>query len=52
MPAHQTQNLIEMIAQRYAVGVPAGTLVKSGDYLMIRPEHVMTHDNTAAVIPK
>jgi D-alanyl-D-alanine dipeptidase len=26
--------------------------VRAGDYLSIRPAHVMTHDNTAAVIPK
>ena len=46
------QNLIEMIAQRYAVGLPAGAKVRSGDFLSIRPAHVMTHDNTGAVIPK
>jgi len=26
--------------------------VHSGDYVMIRPKHVLTHDNTGAVIPK
>ncbi|KAF7330338.1 DUF917-domain-containing protein [Mycena venus] len=26
--------------------------VKAGDYVMIRPEHVMTHDNTGPVISK
>jgi homoaconitate hydratase len=26
--------------------------VQSGDYVVIQPAHVMTHDNTAAVIPK
>jgi homoaconitate hydratase len=46
------QNLIEKIAQNFAVGLPAGHVVQSGDYLSIRPAHVMTHDNTAAVIPK
>jgi homoaconitate hydratase len=46
------QNLIEKIAQRYAVGLEKGHLVSSGDYLSIRPAHVMTHDNTGAVIPK
>jgi len=46
------QNLVEKIAQRYAVGLEAGHEVRAGDFLSIRPAHVMTHDNTGAVIPK
>jgi homoaconitate hydratase len=46
------QNLVEKIAQRFAVGLDAGHVVRSGDYLSIRPAHVMTHDNTGAVISK
>ncbi|MCZ7555817.1 MAG: homoaconitase [Bacteroidia bacterium] len=46
------QNLIEAIAQRYAVGLEAGQTIHSGDYIYIQPAHVMTHDNTGAVIPK
>ena len=46
------QNLVEKIAQRFAVGVEEGHTVRSGDFVSIRPAHVMTHDNTAAVIPK
>ena len=46
------QNLIEKIAQAFAVGLPSDAEVHAGDYLSIRPAHVMTHDNTAAVIPK
>lgn len=46
------QNLIEKIAQKYAVGLETGHIVKAGDYLSISPAHVMTHDNTGAVIPK
>ncbi len=46
------QNLIEAIAQRYAVGLEHGHVVRSGDYIYIQPAHVMTHDNTGAVIPK
>lgn len=46
------QNLIEKIAQRYAVGLESGQIVRSGDYLSVKPAHVMTHDNTGAVIPK
>ncbi|KAI8098701.1 uncharacterized protein BX664DRAFT_5315 [Halteromyces radiatus] len=50
--AKDTQNLIEKIVQKYALDLPAGKLVKSGDYVSIRPHHVLTHDNTGAVIPK
>ncbi len=44
--------LVEKIAQRFAVGLPEGQTVCAGDFLSIKPAHVMTHDNTAAVIPK
>jgi homoaconitate hydratase len=44
------QTMTEKIAQRYAVG--ARGAVRSGDYLAIRPKHVMSHDNTGAIIPK
>ena len=46
------QNRIEKICQKYAVGLETGQKVKSGDYISIKPQHVMTHDNTGAVIPK
>ena len=46
------QNLVEKIAQKFAVGLDKGHVVRAGDYLSIRPAHVMTHDNTGAVIPK
>lgn len=46
------QTIIEKVVQRYTVGLPAGKVVKSGDYVMIQPEHVMTHDNTGPVISK
>ncbi|MCH9028028.1 MAG: homoaconitase [Bacteroidetes bacterium] len=46
------QTLIEKIAQKYSVGLPANHKVHSGDYIMIHPAFVMTHDNTGAVIPK
>ncbi|MBU0983699.1 MAG: homoaconitase, partial [candidate division Zixibacteria bacterium] len=46
------QNLVEKIAQQFAVGLDDGHIVKSGDYLSVRPAHVMTHDNSGAVIPK
>jgi len=44
--------LVEKIAARHADGLAPGTEVRSGDFVSIRPRHVMTHDNTGAVIPK
>ena len=44
--------LVEKIAGRHADGLPPSTVVRSGDFVSIRPRHVMTHDNTGAVIPK
>ncbi|MBL0176776.1 MAG: homoaconitase [Ignavibacteria bacterium] len=46
------QNLIEKIAQKFAADLADGHEVHSGDYITIQPAHVMTHDNTGAVIPK
>src|SRR5205809_395222 len=43
---------VEKIAARHADGLPPGTVVRAGDFVSIRPRHVMTHDNTGAVIPK
>src|SRR4051812_43934353 len=47
-----SQSLVEKIATRYAVGLAPNQLVRSGDFVTIKPKHVMTHDNTGAVIPK
>ena len=44
--------LVEKIASRHADGLAPGAVVRSGDFISIRPRHVMTHDNTGAVIPK
>jgi homoaconitate hydratase len=44
--------LVEKIAARHADGLAPDTVVRAGDFISIRPRHVMTHDNTAAVIPK
>jgi len=46
------QNLIERIVQRFADGLDEGQLVGAGDYVSIRPAHVLTHDNTSAVMGK
>ena len=44
--------LVEKIAARHADGLAPGAVVRAGDFVSIRPRHVMTHDNTGAVIPK
>src|SRR5213595_322660 len=44
--------LVEKIAARHADELAPGTAVHAGDFISIRPRHVMTHDNTGAVIPK
>jgi homoaconitate hydratase len=44
--------LVEKIAARHADGLRPGAVVRAGDFISIRPRHVMTHDNTGAVIPK
>ncbi|KAF4343481.1 homoaconitase mitochondrial [Fusarium beomiforme] len=46
------QTLVEKIAQRYAVGLPAGKKIRAGDYISLKPHKVMTHDNSAAVLSK
>jgi len=47
-----SQNLIEKIAQKYAVGLEPGQKIYSGDYIAIQPAHILTHDNTGAVMGK
>jgi homoaconitate hydratase len=47
-----SQTLIEKIAQKYAAGLDPKHEVHAGNYIMIQPAYVMTHDNTGAVIPK
>src|SRR5436305_576505 len=44
--------LVEKIAARHAGGLAPNAVVRAGDFISIRPRHVMTHDNTGAVIPK
>ena len=46
------QTLAEKIVTRHAVGLKPGQAVHAGDFVTIRPKHVMTHDNTSAVISK
>ncbi|SVC91708.1 uncharacterized protein METZ01_LOCUS344562, partial [marine metagenome] len=46
------QTFIEKIVQKHAFGLKPGHVVQSGDFISIQPSHVMTHDNTGAVIGK
>lgn len=46
------QTVIEKVVQKYAVGLAPQRTVRAVDYVMIRPQHVMTHDNTGPVISK
>lgn len=46
------QTLVEKIVERYAVGLRPGQKVRSQDFVSVKPQQVMTHDNTGAVIPK
>src|SRR5947199_9743365 len=43
---------VEKIAARHADGLAPNAVVRAGDFISIRPRHVMTNDNTGAVIPK
>ncbi len=49
---HPPQNRIEKIVQRYCVGLEENQFVYCGDFVAIRPEHILTHDNTGAVMKK
>jgi homoaconitate hydratase len=46
------QTLTEKIAQKYAVGLPPGKVVKTGDFVTIAPAHCMSHDNSAPIAKK
>jgi homoaconitate hydratase len=46
------QTIVEKIATAHAVGLKPGTKIYAGDFITCRPKHIMTHDNTSAVIGK
>ena len=46
------QTVVEKISQHHMTSGPEGRRLRAGDFLAIRPRHVMTHDNTAPVIKK
>ncbi|PWY86836.1 homoaconitase [Aspergillus heteromorphus CBS 117.55] len=52
LPPSGKQTLTEKIVQRYAVGLPEGKLVRSGDYISLAPQYCMTHDNSWPVALK
>jgi homoaconitate hydratase len=45
------QTVVEKIAQRHMTAGP-NRAIRTGDVVSLRPRHVMTHDNTAAVMKK
>jgi homoaconitate hydratase len=47
-----SQNRIEKIIQAFAEDLEPAQSVHCGDFVTVRPHHVMTHDNTAAVMNK
>ena len=46
------QTVTEKIVQAHAEGLAQGHEVRAGDMVIVRPAHVLTHDNTGAVMPK
>ncbi|KAK4114058.1 homoaconitase [Canariomyces notabilis] len=46
------QTLTEKIVQSHAVGLPEGKIVRSGDYVQIKPYRCMSHDNTWPIAKK
>ncbi len=46
------QTITEKVVQLHAVDLTPGDEVRAGDMVTIRPAHVMTHDNTGAILPK
>ena len=46
------QTVVEKIAERHLADGPPERPVRAGDFVTIRPRHILTHDNTAAVMKK
>ena len=44
------QTVVEKIAQSHMAQGPSDRPVRAGDFVTIRPRHVLTHDNTAPVM--
>jgi len=43
---------VEKLATRHAVGLDDGQPARAGEIITIQPKHIMTHDNTSAVMSK
>ncbi len=46
------QTVTEKIVQAHAQGLAEDHEVRAGDMVIVKPSHVLTHDNTGAVMPK
>jgi homoaconitate hydratase len=46
------QTVVEKIAQKHMAEGPGRRPLRAGDFLTVRPRHVLTHDNTAPVMKK
>ncbi len=46
------QTVVEKVARSHMAEGPTGRPLRAGDFLSLRPRHVMTHDNTAPVMKK
>ena len=46
------QTVVEKIAQSHMAQGPTDRPIRAGDFVSIRPRHVLTHDNTAPVMKK
>ncbi|GBE21935.1 MAG TPA: homoaconitase [Actinobacteria bacterium] len=46
------QTVVEAITQTHLAGTVKSGSVQAGDFVTIRPDHVLTHDNTAPVLKK
>ena len=46
------QTVTEKIVERHLADGPPARPIRAGDFVALRPDHVMTHDNTAAVMKK
>ncbi len=46
------QTVIEKITQAHALDLARGAELHAGDFVTLVPDHVMTHDNTSAVLQK
>ena len=45
-------NYVQKIVTKYMVNRSGAASVRSGDFVRLKPAHVLTHDNTAAVLDK